>query len=52
VLDTGATDHDAHSGLVADEIDHTSGDLARVEHWRQPKVRPFAFGGRSWLSAA
>ena len=28
VLDTGAIDHDAHSGLVADEIDHKSGDLA------------------------
>jgi hypothetical protein len=25
VLDTGAIDHDAHSGLVADEIDHQSG---------------------------
>jgi hypothetical protein len=51
VLDTGAVDHDAHSGLVGDQIDHNSGDLARVEHWRQPEVRPFAFGARSWLSA-
>jgi hypothetical protein len=52
VLDTGAIDHDAHSGLVADEIDHTSGDLAGGRALAATEGQTCAFGGRSWLSAA